>query len=673
MVNRPAALRLLLAVCLSALAMPGAAQTPDQQPEPEPAHLAYLDGDATVVRDGRAETATINVPLIAGDQLRTREGRVEVLFGDGSALDADHFTSVDFLSDSLVRLLEGRIHVTIGGRDRVAYRIDTPAAAVRIDAPGEYRIALVGDSGRTDVELTTIRGYATLVNEQGETPLRAGERAFASTGMAPSYAQAYNSAKWDAFDRWTADRRDERTGAISAQYLPEDVRLYASDFDRYGDWRYENSYGYVWYPRVRVDWRPYSYGRWSYYGPWGWTWIAYDRWGWPTHHYGRWGFNAGAWFWIPTRHWAPAYVYWAGASDYIGWCPLGWDDRPIFNIVNVNINVGRGYRGYGGFGPYHAWTVVPRRAFASHVDVARYAVNRADLDRAVPRWYVSGPTAPVRPGVATRTSAPIYSAGRTAYSRGGSGTVSPVAPQRSAPRAYGSGGSISGWNATTPSGAAAPGAPERAAPRAMPRGTAPRSEGTLGPSTSWPRYRDMGPGGQDPPRAVDRAAPREVGAPRGVPDDGSIGARRGVPDNSRIYAPRGVPRDGGISGPGGSERSVPQRDASPMYRQPMRERPEGYGAPGYGAPERSGARERSAPPGWSAPRERPAPREWSAPRESPPRGPAPGDSAPSGPTPRGGGYERAAPRGDSAAPAAPAPPRGSGGERAHSRRPAGGD
>ena len=95
---------------------------------------------------------------------------------------------------------------------------------------------------------------------------------------------------------------------------------------------YEASYGYVWYPTVSVGWRPYYHGRWATLRPYGWTWIGADPWAWPTHHYGRWGFSAGAWFWIPGRSWAPAWVSWAYAPGYVSWCPLGWNNRPIFSV-----------------------------------------------------------------------------------------------------------------------------------------------------------------------------------------------------------------------------------------------------------------------------------------------------------------------------------------------------
>jgi hypothetical protein len=691
MVKRsPAAIRLLLVVCAWALAMPAFAQTSppaatavsvvesdDASYMPEPAHIAVIDGVAEVARDGRAEPASINVPLVSGDQLRTREGLVEVVFGDGSVLDVDHFTTIDFLSDALIRMTDGRIRLTIGGRDRVAYRVDTPSGAVRIDTPGEYRIALIGESGRHDVELVTVRGFATLVNELGETSVRAGERAFATAAMAPSYAQAYNSATWDAFDQWSAARRDERTGTTSTRYLPEEVRGYAGDFDRYGAWQYDVSYGYVWYPRVAVGWRPYYYGQWSYYGPWGWTWISYHPWGWPTHHYGRWGFNSGAWFWIPSRHWAPAHVYWAGASNYVGWCPLGWNNRPIFAI---NIGFGYGHGGYHGYDPYRAWTVVPRHAFRNHVDVGRYAVARTEIDHAVPRWYVSGASAPIRPAVVSRNVSPIYSAGRTA-------------------RAMTNGTGVRGREVygSPANGPSAFGAPGRAMPRTgigrandtVPRATPPASAGALGPSSRWqsrnpgettevgetrsrvapgargterqepgasrarPRapYRDAGPGGPEPrytPNTIDDRAPYapaygrgravspgteagpngsdgrnpQAGAPSGVPSGGIYG-QRGVPrdDSGRGYPPRYVPRNGEVYAP-------PQRTDPPRtyYPAPSRGRTEG-GAGGY-AP-------RSAP-------DRPS-------YGPPPSAPAPSRGEPAArPTGGGGGDrggERAAPRG----------------------------
>ena len=109
--------------------------------------------------------------------------------------------------------------------------------------------------------------------KQGRTPLRAGERPPLARNAAPSYAYAFNSASWDAFDRWSEARRDQRLG-VSTQYLPEEVRPYAASFEQCGAWRYESLV------RLRVVSavspsagarikRPLGQPR-----PYGWTWVG---------------------------------------------------------------------------------------------------------------------------------------------------------------------------------------------------------------------------------------------------------------------------------------------------------------------------------------------------------------------------------------------------------------
>jgi hypothetical protein len=301
---------------------------------------------------------------LSGDRLRTGDGRVEVLFADGSTLHLDMRSRIDVQSDDLVRLTEGRLRLNIlGPPRRVAYRIDSPAGSARITQPGEYRIALLRPStslragDETQLELAVIRGAAEVFTDEGSTPVRAGERAYASAGRAPSYPYSYNSANWDAFDRWSEARRDVRLG-VSSQYLPADMQSYAPLLDESGDWRYTQSYGYAWYPRVSMGWRPYYNGRWASYPRYGWTWIGAERFAWPTHHYGRWGFTTGVWFWIPSSRWAPAYVSWAYAPGYVSWCPLGFDNRPI-----VGLDYYRAGPDY--YSPWRAWTAISYSTFES--------------------------------------------------------------------------------------------------------------------------------------------------------------------------------------------------------------------------------------------------------------------------------------------------------------------
>jgi len=409
-------------VSAAAFAQPPA-PLPDSPSADPPAHIAVVDGRASLERDGRPESSPLSMPLLAGDRLRTEDGRVEVLFADGAALHLDSSSTVDFQSDEVIRLLDGRVRLIIPGpRRALSYRIDTPGGWVQIAEPGEYRVAISGVDRVSQVELVVLRGAAQLMNDSGQTALRAGERAVARAGEAPSYAYVYNSAAWDSFDRWSESRRSDRSGA-SAQYLPDTVQAYSSTFDQYGSWRVDATYGQVWYPTVAVGWRPYFSGRWVSYPGYGWTWIGRDPWAWPTHHYGRWGFSAGAWFWIPGRTWGPAWVSWAYAPGYTSWCPLGWDNRPVLLF---------GHSYYGGrYNHWNGWTVVASGHFGSGwVNTSYVGVGRIDA-RTQGAFVVRGGAPQIHGGYAVaRNVAPIRVAGSRgpggyAYG-GGNGLAAPA-------------------------------------------------------------------------------------------------------------------------------------------------------------------------------------------------------------------------------------------------------
>ncbi len=162
---------------------------------------------------------------------------------------------------------------------------------------------------------------------------------------------------------------------------------YGGLLDRYGAWAYAAPYGDVWYPRVDAGWSPYSDGAWSFTASFGWFWVGADRWSWPTHHYGRWGrTTADRWFWIPDNRWGPAWVSWASAPGYIGWSPLGFDNRPVIALRS------------GRAATWRSWTVLSTRTFRPgvFVDVRTRPRSLPAADR-----FVTHRRAPGRPpGVA---------------------------------------------------------------------------------------------------------------------------------------------------------------------------------------------------------------------------------------------------------------------------------
>ena len=241
----------LTLLALSAFAPQIAAQTSS----PPTAHLAYVDGRVVVEHDTTAEDGTGDTPLSPGDRVRTEDGRAEILTEEMSVIDLDEQTTIDLQSEGLFRLMAGRLVVV--GSGSTALQVDTPAGTVFINEPGEYRIGLLDDNGRPTLDLAIVRGRAEIATDVERLTVETGQRAWARVGEAPSYPVAFNSAESDAFYDWAFDRAGSRRGSTtSAQYVPASLTQYAGTFDSNGSWNYEPTYGYVWYPRVAVGWRP---------------------------------------------------------------------------------------------------------------------------------------------------------------------------------------------------------------------------------------------------------------------------------------------------------------------------------------------------------------------------------------------------------------------------------
>jgi hypothetical protein len=257
--------------------------------EAPPAYLSLVEGVVTLEREGESEPAVRDMPFVPGDRLRTGNGRAEIQFPDGAAIEIGEDSLVEAVTPSRVRLLAGTM-------DHIQGR--------------------AADAGAT----------------------------------------------------------------TSAAYLPPDLQNYGDTFDRDGSWQYSEPHGYVWYPNVAADWRPYYYGSWSAVPSYGWTWIGIDRWSWPTHHYGRWGYARNSWFWIPGRTWGAAWVSWAAAPDYVSWCPLGFDGRPVFGFSAAGSDP-RWRHGAGGYRGWNGWTVMSRGHFGAR---GAYAHRNAIEPRQLP-------------------------------------------------------------------------------------------------------------------------------------------------------------------------------------------------------------------------------------------------------------------------------------------------
>jgi hypothetical protein len=605
-----------------------AAAAQDLSSDP-PAHVAFVDGSATLYRENQTEPATAGVPVIPGDRIRTNRGRVNILFPDGSALDLDEYSTLDLASPTLLRLTEGRLLLSVAGVNSPAsaprFAVDTPMASAHTYGPGEYRVAVLSGPSGLQTELAVLRGSAALSSDRGTMPVRAAERSSVWDNALPSYPRSFNSARLDAFDQWAAALRDERTGSTSAQYLPADLRMYGGALDRNGTWQDQAPYGRVWAPRVDADWRPYDDGYWSSVPSYGWTWIGADVWSWPTHHYGRWGHGRGGWFWIPDRQWGPAWVSWGTAPGYVSWSPLGYDNRAVFGL---SISGGNRWAG---------WTVVSREHFGGRERrVRQYALSPRSLPERTPFVEHADPPLPSSRSMPGRTVGGESNRGGLP----GHASATEVAVPRRAPQA-------------------GPRFPVAAPPSREPRAESPRL-GTPADRAFEPREGGNSRAARQPavsPRIVPPTPPpsAEVGGSRGVrtaprESDGRTYSSRPAPEPpaAAVLPPR--IRYGGAGrrseAPPEAAQAPPSSAAAPLEARPR------YGA----TPRRAEPIPPPATEAARAPEDRAiAPREGRGPRAVARRdrveAPQPAASNPP-------------PRSESAAPAEPA----RGGERHGSRR-----
>lgn len=118
--------------------------------------------------------------------------------------------------------------------------------------------------------------------------------------------------------------RAPRTMPAARAALPSQLRVFYDELEDDGDWVLIEPHGWVFRPRVNfVAWQPYREGYWVPTDRYGWVWVSGEPFGWITDHYGNWfRDDYQGWVWQPGIDWAPAWVTWAVAGDYVGWAPL---------------------------------------------------------------------------------------------------------------------------------------------------------------------------------------------------------------------------------------------------------------------------------------------------------------------------------------------------------------
>lgn len=387
--------------------------------------VRHVEGAVTIQRasESAAEEAVPNLPFLPGDRVWTdRESRGEFQFADGTLLRIDRRTKIEYAAHEERRGTD-RIALALWSGDVIVRQRDGRSGSeISIEAPGGlsvdlaeggvYRVGL--EAGET--RIAVYEGEATVEGDR-RVRVRAGEQLWARGAEIDEAAETVNRRDLDDFARWDEGRQGGQAWARErSEYLPDEVSVYAPELEDHGAWYYEVEVGHVWRPHVSGSWRPYSDGRWVWTA-YGWTWVPNETWGWAVSHYGRWGWSARlGWYWIPSGGWGPAWVSWATSDSYVGWCPLGYRDRPV--VIHE-----RGWDRAGARGSLSggAWTVA-RRGDLGARDQARRR-GAAPLDAVRELRPLEGARRLSRE--LTVTERPVAAAPRTIRTRPGPGDTVP--------------------------------------------------------------------------------------------------------------------------------------------------------------------------------------------------------------------------------------------------------
>lgn len=367
------------------------------------ARLSFVKGDVFIERAGDMgyEEGVVNLLVVEGDKLGTREGRAEIHFGHKNYIRIDSYTQLDFVGlprrgDDTIKLnlLSGSIFLRMSYIDEdMSFGVHTPDGSFYLVEEGLYRFNV---RENRETELLVYEGAVEAAGEEGSLLVESEQKLIVSNGHFSSDPVGFYARLDDSFSEWNKERDDLHLRPAKTNYLPSELNEYEDELADNGRWVNERPYGYVWVPYVvNHDWRPYYYGRWSWYPFIGWTWVSYDPWGWCVTHYGRWHWrwNLG-WYWIPTRVWGPAWVHWCWGSHYVGWCPLSYYGYPVVIVNNYFYG-----RHYGRHYPAHsrALTMV-RKDQLQAPRISRVALNKDRISR-IGKISLSAKQPSVRPRI----------------------------------------------------------------------------------------------------------------------------------------------------------------------------------------------------------------------------------------------------------------------------------
>jgi hypothetical protein len=335
-------------------------------------HVTYLEpvdkGETPVIQSMEGEELTeaiLNLPLLPGDTVFSRDGRLELQFDNGTIIRLDRNTELllqTVLAPTLssgkkvsnIVLNHGSIYVMYKEYDSSElFQVLTHKSAVKLDH-NSVSIIRALDNGSSEVVVR--HGQVWLMvppaaNKKEPQEIRL-EKDWRAEIAASGEVQAGRISEADEFLAWNerinADFDAYHEASVlpkPLQSLPPAIFYFAQRYGSiYGEWIWHDLYGYVWRPYYNDyypwgSWMPYIYGRWQRIGN-NLFWIPEEPWGWVPYHLGFWMWDKNkGWIWIPGSLFAPAWAVWDFFYGYYAWRPwtlFDWYFSTFYDYFGYN-------------------------------------------------------------------------------------------------------------------------------------------------------------------------------------------------------------------------------------------------------------------------------------------------------------------------------------------------
>lgn len=285
--------------------------------------LSYVEGQVQIAHQQSGfENATMNMPLVQGDQVRTgQDGWVEIQLENSSMIRLAPESQITFAV--LSRFPSGATATEVnldGGEGEFAasatnddgpFRVNVRQRTISLKRTSRFRVTTVNSD---PLEVAVWKGEITLSNpdDAQEVSIRKGE-IFTLDPQDSGRYDLSKEAEADDLDKWSGER-DQYIQTYAANnnsnvYTQSPYQYGLSDLSYYGQYSNVVGCGYCWQPYgVGLGWDPFSNGYWMY-SPWGYTWVSSYPWGWMPYRFGQWVFVPGfGWRWRPGgwNRWAAA-------------------------------------------------------------------------------------------------------------------------------------------------------------------------------------------------------------------------------------------------------------------------------------------------------------------------------------------------------------------------------